>query len=288
MYWWIPAALQAGGMLYSAVSSSNRYAEQSSLDREYALANSLSIRESGKATAAGIGVIGEMNANAILLSAKVENASLEVITDYNSERSILLGEYNAGLLEEEALLVMEQNDIDIAQLKRQHDRTLGQIKAAHGASGAIMGQDTPGAVVEDAQRQMKTEQMIVRRGADVQFSKLMDKAALSRWQGYEEAVKMQLESKLTQLTSSTNAGLRALGVTTQSAVDRATTTYNASIKADQVFQQGMLSSDNNSAASSSALWGGVFNAATTLASGYYSNKAKQEQMGQIQSLLTTS
>lgn len=266
--WWVSAAVEAAPYVYSAFSSSSSRSNQAGLDADYAMSNSLVTRQAGAANANSIMAVAGVNAKLALASAQSNNLKLKAVTEYNSEKSILLGEYNAQLQEQEALLVLEKANLDLVQLRKQQERQIGNIAVAHGASGAIMNQDTPGMVIADAETQAEDERFIVQRGADVQFSKLMDSAAQSRWAGYEQANKMIMENNLIMSNNDTNAKLSAIGTTTQGYMDASTTKYNAGVKADQVFQNGMLSSNSNNYMGSQALWSNMFMAGSSLVSSY--------------------
>lgn len=278
MAWWVTGLLAAAPHIYSAFTKSGTESSQASLNAQYAAFNANAIRSTGELNASSILAIGDANAKLALAAAQGENVGVDVIADYNSERSIFLGEYNARLLEEEALLVLEQADLSLSQMKRQHDYALGRVKVAYAASGAIADTDSAGMAIEEQRRQQELDQFVVRRGADVQYSKLMDKAALSRWQGYEEANKMQLEARVMTSGNSLNSMLSAAGSLTQSAIDASTTKYNSSVKAGQAFQSGMLASDRMNSQANQSFWSGMFQAGTTLASSYIRGSAANDSL----------
>lgn len=287
MAWWVGAAIQAAPFVYNAIVGSSTQKEQANLNSEYALANSIAINQAGEVNASSILAMGSFNSSAALATARVENTKIQAVTDYNSGRTMAIADYNSQLLEQDALLVLEQSDLDIQQLKRQHEKALGRVEVSYAASGAIAGQDSAKLAVQDAKEQMDTEQMVVRRGADVQYRKLLNQAALSRFAGLEEANKMQLEARLLASTSSTNAALKAAGISTQAGIDANATTYNASVQASQALQSGMLASDKANDAADSAMWSNMFMAGTTLAGSYLDNKAKVDASNKLSSLLTT-
>lgn len=271
--WWVSSAIQAAPYVYGAVTDYSSSSRQSDLDSEYALSNSIAYNQAGEFNAKSIMALGAINSQAEFASMTSENLNVKALSKYNSEKSILLGEYNAQLEEQEALLVLEQANLDLVQLRRAQESQIGQIKTSHGASGAIMNQDTSGAVIADAEEQAELEQFVVQRGADVQFGKLMDSAAQSRWQGYEQANQIILEAALVTSSNITNTAIGASTTQAQAYLDATMTKYNSGIQADQVFQSGMLSSDNNAYSANSSLWSGIFQAGSTIASGYIANKA---------------
>lgn len=281
MAWWTTAIIKAAPYVYSAITSRDANDRQAGITSEYALANSMAVTAAGEYNANAALTVAALNGRLTMEAAKVENAKLNAITDYNAKKSILLGEFNADLLEDEALLVLEQADVDLAQLKREQDKTLGKIKASHGASGAIMDQDTSGAVIDDAVSQMETDQFIVRRGADIQYTKVMNQATMSRWSGYEEADKMRNEAALASASNTINSNLQALGGMAQAEIDSGIIRTNAGIKAAEILQQGMLSSDASSYRADSSYWSGMFSAGTSLFSSYMKDKAARDNSSSL-------
>lgn len=283
--WWVGALIQAAPYVYSAVTSSSTYSEQSDTDAEYASLNALAISSAGEVNAEAITAIGEANATATILAAETSNVGTQAIADYNSDQAMFLADYNATLLEQEALIVLEEADLELSQLKTQQQYDMGAVKVAHGASGAIMDQDTSAAVTEALAWEQELDEFIVRRGADVEYANLMDEAAMSRWSGLEEATQIQLESALIQSSTTANAVLSASTTITQAEIDAEVTEYNADVSADSTYQSGMLSSETNDYSSDSSFWSGLFSASTTLASSYLKSQATSEESSALTSLL---
>lgn len=285
MAWWTTALMEAAPYIYSGVTGLLQGSRQSELTPQYALANSIAINQAGSANAKSVLAIGRLNSASQIAAAKATNMRIRELTKYNAEQTSFLGDYNAQVLENEALLVLESVGIDLRQLAREHERAAGDIKAAHGASGAIMGQDTAGVVMDDVRRQQELETFVVKRGADVRVTKLLDQAALSRYQGFQEANKITFEGALMEQSNIVNAGLSAFGTSAQARIDAVNIKNNAAIQASQMFQKGMLQSDQYAYAGSSAFWSGLFGASTSFASSYIDNKRKTQTYQGVTSLL---
>lgn len=268
MAWWVSAAIKAAPYVYSAISGSQSSSQQADYDSEYALANSIAINQTARNNAQSILSVAKVNNAAQMASVEATNTRLRIIDERNIEQTIFLSEYNAQLDEQEALLVFEQANVDMKQLRREHGRQLGGIRASHGASGAMMDSGTTRLVVEDTERQQKYEEFIVQRGADVKFKKLLDSAALSRSTGYMEAGRIEIEGKLLESNNVLNARLGTIQTSAQSVIDATAVRNNGAVQSSQVLQQGMLSSDKNNYAASSSFWSGMFNTGASLLSSY--------------------
>ena len=273
---WVELIIEALPYVYSAVSGYSQNKTQSNMEADAALANSLAIRNSGDANVNAIMTLGSVNARLAMEAAKMENANRQALIDSNIRSKLFLSNYEATLLENEALLIGEAVDLDIKQLERKHEKAIGAMRTNQAASGAIIDQDSPAQAVADAREQQELEKFIIRRGGDIQMQKLLDKAAYGRWEAGLEANTMAFEGRLLQSSNITGAFLRGFGITSQAMIDAGVTGYNASIGANQAFTTGMQKSDAYDSAASSAFWSGIFGAGTSAAKNYIDIKTEED------------
>jgi len=276
MAWWVGALIQAAPYIYSAIAGKNQGDNQSDITSTTALANSIAINAAGAANAKSVMAMAMLKANLGVAIAENQNVQVRALTDMNAERASFMGDYEASLLENEAALTVEAAGLDLKQLDRMHKQAIGDIKVNQAASGAIINQDTPADSINAAKEQQAMEEFIVRRGADIQYAKFMDAAALSRWEGNQEAQKITFEGRLLEQSNLTGAVVGGFGAIAQGTIDASAIKYNTTVAASQTMTTGLQKADAQSWAGSSAFWSGIFGAGTSIGSSYIKNKEKED------------
>lgn len=276
MTWWVDAIVTAVPYIYKGITGSKTASDQSDATANTALANAIAINSAAQVNANSILSMAKINEMNALASAKAENDNTSLITSYNVKSTLFLSEYEATLLDNEALLTAESANLDIKQLAINQAQAIGDMKVSHGASGAIMGQDSSKQSIDSALQQQEFERFVVRRGADIQIGKLQDAAAISRWQGQQTAGKIALEGQIIENNNTTGALLKNLNTAAQAGIDADSIMKNAAIQSGQTITTGNQVATYQSGVANSALYSGIFGAGTSVASSYIQEKAKED------------
>lgn len=242
------------------------------LNSIYSQYNAIQQQRAGQINANAIR--GAANANAALIMGaagfNIENQFR--LDKYNADLKSFLGDYNAGLLENEAALTWEAAELELDQMENVFEREFGRMKTGYGASGVMMNQDTPLVAQIDATTQYEMDVMIVRHGADIRSKKLLDSAARSRWEGNMAAASIMFEGKMNAAGMAGNAQVQAAGVLTQGGINADMMAYNASVGANQTSMAGIFQHDLYTSKDNQAFATGLFQAGTSAASSYYNSK----------------
>lgn len=273
---WVSLILEVVPIVYGAVSNYNTSKAQSEMDADSALANSIAIKNAGAYNAKALQTIAAINSSIGIAGAQIENASNRAITEMNIDNKLFLSNYEASLLENEAMLIGEAAELDLKQLERKHVQAIGEMRTTQAASGAIIDQDTPALAVEDAKEQQELERFIVRRGADIQMAKLMDRAAFGRWEAALEANSMATSGRLLETTNIAGAFLKGFGISTQAGLDAGSVLYNSGVSSGQAYTTGMQKSDASANQASTSFWNGVFGAGSSVAKNYVNTKKEND------------
>jgi len=273
---WVEVVLEVLPYVYSAYSGYTKNKEQSEMEAESALANSMAIKSSGAYNAKSFLAMSALNSQLGMLGAEAENMRIRAITDNNIKTKLFLTNYESSLLENEAMLVGEAAELDLKQLQRKHNQAIGDMRTSQASSGAIIDQDSPAIAVEDAKQQQELERFIIRRGADIQMAKLMDKAAYGRWEAGLEATSMAMEGRLLENSNIVGGMLKGFGMSAQGSIDAGAMLYNSGINANQAMITGQQKSDAYDSQASTSFWNGVFGAGTTVGKNYVKSKEEDD------------
>lgn len=267
-YQYIPAALSA----VSAISESNQMSEggemQSSwmkYDAEQRYGSAMKNIEAQQGIAAA-------NAAGLQAGAKVKG---ELIVDeaiFNANMIKATTKYNNSLLDYEEELLWEQMDLDIELLERQRARERGTMKATQSASGTVMGEGSNAEVIIDQRTQEALDAFVVRRNADIEAKKIANKQAQNTWQGEMAIQKTLYQGQLQNFSVHQSAGNQAAGILAQSGISAAANKISAGYARDAGFRGGYNTEQTSKSQSWNRFTQGMFGAAASAASTYYSNK----------------
>jgi hypothetical protein len=269
---WGMGALTIGAMIYQAGTSYAANKKNARLSSEWAQYNAAVAQGVGRANAQAANDFAAINAAMVMMGAQTEAAVMTKMAEYNAGIRLQVAEYNARMIEKEIPLIWDQANLDIFNLGQEMDQIVGSNRAMYGASGVRLDEGTPLDVEISNRTQEAMEVTIIRHNADVAAARLVDQAALSRWEGTVEAGQIMYEGRMSGALSLARGTLQAGGILAQGSYDSAMLKYNAAVNSRQITMGGRIKAADYRAAGDRALVDGFFKAvskgAQTYAAGY--------------------
>jgi hypothetical protein len=257
---WGAVAVAVGSAIYGAVSSSQANKRNARLSSEWAQYNAAVAQGVGRANAQAANDFAAINASMVMMGAQAEAAIAAKTAEYNAGIRLQVAEYNARMIEKEIPLIWDQANLDIFNLGQEMDQLVGANRAMYGASGVRLDEGTPLDVEVSNRTQEAMEVAIIRHNADVAAARLVDQAAMSRWEGTVEAGQIMYEGRMSGALSLARGTLQAGGMLAQGSYDSAMLKYNAAVNSRRMTIGGRVKAADYRAAGDRALVDGLFNA----------------------------
>lgn len=272
---WIAPAVMGVAYIAQSIWGSSIQEQNAEVAAEWAAYNAAQAQQTAEFNATAIEELAAVNSNLIYTSAENSAVITESLAKFNAALRVQVAEYNAQLLEKEAALVWEAQELDQIIYAREAERTIKDIRAGFASRGVEIAVGSPVDYVVDQATQAKLESFVIRHNADIQMTKLLDAAALSRWEGQAAAAAIVYESQLTALSTRTQGKLDATMVDIQGAYDAAMTRFNGTTESYQILQEGLWQSSQYSQAATQTLITGLFQGTASLIQAYESATASK-------------
>lgn len=255
--WLIPVVVGAAA-IFQSMSASDAQAKNAEISEEWAYYNAAQAQKAAEFNASAIESLAEVNASLIYTSTENSAMIVESLARYNAAIRVQVAEYNAQLLEKEAALVWEAQELDQVLYAREAERTIKDLRAQFASNGIEITNGSPLDYIVDQATQAKLEAFIIRHNADIEMTKLLDAAALSRWEGEMEAATIIMEGQMSALSTRTQGQLDASAVTIQGAYDAAMARFTGEIQESSILQEGLWNASQYSQAATQTLISGLF------------------------------
>jgi len=267
-----PAIIAIAGAVYSGVQANNTEKANANAAEWAAFTNSRNNL-----------TMGIRNANAITKAAMISMASNRAmsflgaqqdwdIARYNADLKMLVGDYNADILDNEAVTIWEKAGLDVQQIEDESARTKGHILASYGASGAqINATDSVADAMIDESTRSAMNVFIVRHSADIQAQKVHNEAARSRWDGYMAAKQILYEGNLRASGTLIEGGIRNESRMAQAMIDSSATFENSKMGSLSIVNTGNADAQSYRNKGTTAMNNGLFTAAAQSANLYTSS-----------------
>lgn len=226
--------------------------------------------------------LAAVNSALVMQGAETNALVVEALAQYNATLRVQTAEYDAQLLEKEAALVWEAQELDQEILAREAEIRQKTARATFASSGVEINTGSPVEYTVDQATQANLEAFVIRHNADVQMGKLLDAAALSRWQGEAEAAAMIYEAQLEGLSIRSQGALDATQINVQGAYDAVLTRFSGTIRAEQIISESQWEASQYRNSGNQSLLAGLFQGASWASKSYGSYHAST-----IESPLTT-
>lgn len=232
---WIIPAIMAGISLTQGYAGSVSGKRNANAARAWGAYNAAMARRYSNFNAQSIEEIAKVNS--LLLSSTAEtNAKVtEALAQYNATLRVQTSEYNAQLLEKEAELVWQAEKLDQVIFARQAELLQKDTRARFASSGIDVNNGSPVDYMVDQATQLHLESFIIRHNADIQAGKLLDAAALGRWQGEAEASAMMYEGAMNSQSLTTQASIQISQLNAQAAYDAVIERFSGEVRASQIL-----------------------------------------------------
>ena len=265
--WVIPAVMAGVSLLQGAASSrqARQYADAARAWGEY---NAAQARKYADFNARSILAVADLNSQMVGLEASMNSTITTEIAKYNAAIRVQAAEYNAQLLEKEAELVWQQQELDQMIWQRESERTMKQTRAKFGSAGIEVNVGSPVDYMVDQATQAKLESFVIRHNADIQMGKLLDAAALGRWEGEQEAAALIYQAQLENLSLTTTASMQMNAINVQGAYDAIMARYSGEMQANEILFNAEWQASEYRAAATNSLLGGLFSGASWASRSY--------------------
>lgn len=287
--WVVPAIIGAASVVQSIWGSSTQSAN-AEVAAEWARYNAAQAQKNAEFNASAMESLAAVNASLIYSSAENTALITESLARYNAAIRVQVSEYNAQLLEKEAALVWEAQELDQILYAREAERTIKEMRAEFASRGIEINDGSPLDYIVDQATQAKLEAFIIRHNADIQMTKLLDAAALSRWEGQMEAATIIMEGQMSALGTRTQGQLDATAVEIQGAYDAAMTRFTGETQSYQILAEGLWDASQYSQAATQSLISGLFQGTAYAIKAYesYATTNSTSTSTTSQSLLTSN
>ena len=272
---WVIPAVMAGISLIQGLSGSAQAKRNAELAMEWGEYNAAQARRYADFNARSILAVSSINSQMVGFESEMNAAITTEIAKYNAALRVQTAEYNAQLLEREAELVWNQQELDQAIWKRESERAMKQTRAKFGSSGIEVNVGSPIDYMVDQSTQAKLESFIIRHNADIQMGKLLDAAALGRWEGEREAANMVFQAQLENLSLTTTAALKQNQINVQGAYDAVMARYSGEMQANQILFEAQWQAAEYTMSGMNSLLAGLFQGGSWAAKSYESYKLSQ-------------
>jgi hypothetical protein len=262
MAWQLMAAAVAlpalQGIMGSRSSSKNAKAAMAAAQQNAAMASMV-----GEWNAKSIMDLAEFNIKLGNLASDIEKKQIRAVADRNMELRLITAEYNAGLLEKEAGYLYQALDLDLEMLSHEVDKIVGGNQAQFAANGLVVGEGITVDAEIDVRTQEALQKFIMRTNADNNATRILNEAALTRWNGQVEAQTIGWEAELNTFNVTANRLMTNMGTYSQASYDATMAVRNSYLQAQGIMSQGAATSSAWKADASSKLWSGLMNAGGT-------------------------
>lgn len=232
---WIVPAVMAGISLIQGFAGSETGKRNADAARAWGAYNAAMARRYSNFNADSIEKIAQLNSVLLSSTAETNSKITEALAQYNSTLRVQASEFNARLLEKEAELVWQAEELDQAIFARQAELLQKDTRSRFASSGIDVNNGSPVDFMVDQATQINLESFIIRHNADIQAGKLLDAAALGRWQGEAEAAAMMYEGSMTSLSLTTQASMQISQLNAQAAYDALIERFNGEVRASQIL-----------------------------------------------------
>lgn len=206
--------------------------------------------------------LAAVNSAFVFESAETNASVVEAIAQYNATLRVQTAEYNAQLLEKEAALVWDAQELDQEIFWRSAEQLQKETRATFASSGVEINTGSPVDYVVDQRTQAKLESFVIRHNAEIQMEKLLDAAALGRWQGEAEAAAMIYEGNMEALTIRSQGALDSSQINVQGAYDALMTRFSGEVRAEQIISESKWQASQYTASGVQSLLTGLFQGAS--------------------------
>jgi len=251
----------AGGMTGASSLSSNA---QTAMD--VGASNAQAALNVGKWNADAIIDMAKINMELGTFSSMLEVSEIMAVAEYNAELRTTTAEYDALLLEKEADLIYQELGLNEYLLESEVDKIVASAQARFAANGLVINEGTAADVTIDQRTQEAMQKFIYRVNADNNANRILNEAALTRWNGEVEAQSLMWEAKINASSVINSQLIENLGTYSQSSYDAANEIMNANLQAQSILTDAAAQASSYTKAASSAMWGGLFGAGGSAAS----------------------
>lgn len=253
---------------YMGSEASQRNADAS---RAWGAYNAAQARRFSEFNADAIEKLASINSALIDASTETNVKITEALSQYNATLRVQAAEYNAKLLEKEAELVWQSQELDQEIFARQASILQKETRARFASSGVDVNSGSPVDYMVDQSTQIHLESFIIRHNAEIQMGKLLDAAALGRWQGEAEASAIMFQGAMESLTLETQANIQMSQLNSQAAYDAIMTRYSGELRASQILNDATWQASQYEQEGTMSLITGLFQGASWAAKAYELN-----------------
>lgn len=188
------------------------------------------------------------------------------LAEHNARLREFTSEYDARLLENEVKTIYDALELDEYLFDQQIDQLVGKSKVQYAHNGWAIDSGTALGYRVDQRTQAELEKFVMRYNADVSANRIMNEAAITRWNGFAEAQTIRFEAKANSKLSILNQMFSNVQTMGQATYDSFTTMMNANLQAQGIIAESQAQGQFYRNRASSELISSLFSAAGSAAS----------------------
>jgi hypothetical protein len=233
---------------------------------EMGASNAQRALDTGKWNADSIIDMARLNMEVGTFASSLEVNEIMALAEYNADLRLMTSEYDAKLLEQDANLIYQTLGLNEYLLETEVNKIVASSQARFAANGLVVNEGTAADVTIDQRTQEAMQKFIYRLNADNNAKRILNEAALTRWNGEVEAETIMWEAKINASDVINDRLFENLGTYSQAAYDASNEIMNANLRAQGILDESVAQAGSYSNAASSAIWSGLFGAGVTAAS----------------------
>lgn len=260
--------LLAGLSLLQGYSSYQSYQQNAEAAEAWGHYNAGLARKYAEFNAQSIEQLGALNAQMIYQSSESQALITEALAQYNATLRVQTAEYNAQLLEKEAALVWEAQELDQITFAREAETRLKAQRTHFASSGIEINTGSPLDYMVDQSTQAHLESFVIAHNADIEMSKILDAAALSRWEGQAEAAQLVFQGQMDSASLRLEGQMESSMTSIQSFYDSIMARFEGEIRAEQILSEALWSASQSSRVGVQSAFDALFQGASWAARDY--------------------
>lgn len=209
---------------------------------------------------------GELSASTYLANAKTNAMIIAHTADYNDK---LMAEEERKLWE-----AWELDDLLYSIVRKQEK---GIIEAAQAASGTLMGEGSNADVVASQMAQGALDRLVMQHNAQLKAGDIINSRLQNAWQSDLEIKKVLWEGNLNAIAARSGANLQGIGQLGSAMLAAQADSTTAELRRQSGIYGGAIQATVNNTQNNAQLASGLFGAASSAISTYYSLKTPTPQ-----------
>jgi hypothetical protein len=215
----VVAAASMAASAASASASAKGAAVQNQIQSDWNRYNAQTAYNTDTANLELQSAITDVNLATLQTSSDIGLDVADTVDTYNKSLIRDTAVYNDLLYEQDIEDLWTQHGLDVEVLTLQRARERGEMVANQSAPGTTIGEGSNADVVVDQMAQENLDKFILKTGADIQASKIMNARAQSLYEAEQAVKKISYEGRIRRIETEVSTALRSTSIVAESTLN---------------------------------------------------------------------